>query len=348
MNLICVSGLPRSGSTLLCQLLAQHPDVYSTGHSSPLVAVLENIRSTFSSSDFSLAQLDVDFDLAYGRIENVLKSVLAGWFAETKKATNIAGNTTATGTNATNIAGNTTAIGTNATNIAGNTTAIGTNSLAINGLDGQVSTNATNIDNNAIAVVDLDGRVTVNGENIVNNTTAIGTNTTNISANTANIGDVNAITNLAALAPSASRTIVAGINGNSNSIAANSLNIAQNTSNIAFNRGLIDSNSAAISFNSQAIGANAQAIGINTGAISTIREGNAAIAAIPDLYLSRDETWSIAGGLSAYDDGFGGVETGFGGGIQIRSKPSDNWSFGLAGGLTPNTQTIRVQARIGG
>ena len=85
MNLICVSGLPRSGSTLLCQLLAQHPDVYSTGHSSPLVAVLENIRSTFSSSDFSLAQLDVDFDLAYGRIENVLKSVLAGWFAETKK-----------------------------------------------------------------------------------------------------------------------------------------------------------------------------------------------------------------------------------------------------------------------
>ena len=211
-----------------------------------------------------------------------------------------------------------------------------------------MSTNATNIDNNAIAVVDLDGRVTVNGENIVNNTTAIGTNTTNISANTANIGDVNAITNLAALAPSASRTVVAGINRNSTSIAANSLNIAQNTSNIAFNRGLIDSNSAAIGFNSQAIGANAQAIGINTGAISTIREGNAAITAIPDLYLSRDETWSIAGGLSAYDDGFGGVETGFGGGIQIRSKPSDNWSFGLAGGLTPNTQTVRVQARIGG
>ena len=85
MQLICVSGLPRSGSTLLCQLLAQHPDVYSTGHSSPLVGVLENVRATFSSNDFSLAQLDVDFDLAYGRIENVLKSVLTGWFAETDK-----------------------------------------------------------------------------------------------------------------------------------------------------------------------------------------------------------------------------------------------------------------------
>ena len=85
MKLICVSGLPRSGSTLLCQLLAQHPDVYSTGHSSPLVSVLENVRSTMSSNDFSLAQLDVDFDLAYNRIENVLKSVLSGWFAETDK-----------------------------------------------------------------------------------------------------------------------------------------------------------------------------------------------------------------------------------------------------------------------
>ncbi|GGX76053.1 hypothetical protein GCM10011309_27660 [Litorimonas cladophorae] len=85
MNLICVSGLPRSGSTLLCQLLAQHPEVYSTGHSSPLVSVLENIRSTFSSNDFSLAQLDVDFDLAYGRMGNVLRSVLEGWFQETDK-----------------------------------------------------------------------------------------------------------------------------------------------------------------------------------------------------------------------------------------------------------------------
>ncbi len=85
MKLICVSGLPRSGSTLLCQLLAQHPEVYSSGHSSPLVGVLEGVRSTLSSNDFSLAQLDVDFDLVYSRIENVLKSVLSGWFAETDK-----------------------------------------------------------------------------------------------------------------------------------------------------------------------------------------------------------------------------------------------------------------------
>jgi sulfotransferase len=31
-----VAGLPRSGSTLLCQLLAEHPDIHCEGHSSPL------------------------------------------------------------------------------------------------------------------------------------------------------------------------------------------------------------------------------------------------------------------------------------------------------------------------
>ena len=86
MKLICVSGLPRSGSTLLCQLLGQHPDIYSTGHSSPLVGILENVRASFSSNDFSLAQLDVDFDLAYSRMGNVLRSVVSGWFQETDKS----------------------------------------------------------------------------------------------------------------------------------------------------------------------------------------------------------------------------------------------------------------------
>ncbi|MEL6764384.1 MAG: sulfotransferase, partial [Cyanobacteria bacterium J06607_6] len=31
-QLICVSGLPRSGSTLLCQLLSHHSDLYCPGH----------------------------------------------------------------------------------------------------------------------------------------------------------------------------------------------------------------------------------------------------------------------------------------------------------------------------
>lgn len=137
------------------------------------------------------------------------------------------------------------------------------------------------------------------------------------------------------------RTVVAGINRNTgllrqnaSRILANSQRINLNSANIAANRSLIDFNSAAI--------------GINAQAISSLREGNASIAAIPDLYLQANETWTIAGGLSAYDDGFGGVETGFGGGFQVRSKPSDTWSFGVAAGITPDTRVVRIQGRIGG
>ena len=84
-KLICVSGLPRSGSTLLCQLLGEHPDIYSTGHSSPLNGALEKMRTDISDSDFFLSQLDVDFDLAYQRLKNAYAGFMNGWFAETDK-----------------------------------------------------------------------------------------------------------------------------------------------------------------------------------------------------------------------------------------------------------------------
>ena len=38
-----VSGLPRAGSALLCQLLAQHPDIDCEGHSSPLCNTMPGI-----------------------------------------------------------------------------------------------------------------------------------------------------------------------------------------------------------------------------------------------------------------------------------------------------------------
>ena len=56
-NLVFVSGLPRSGSTLLCQLLGQHPDVYSAGHSSPLCHALEALRRQLSESYAPFAHL---------------------------------------------------------------------------------------------------------------------------------------------------------------------------------------------------------------------------------------------------------------------------------------------------
>lgn len=84
-SLVCVTGLPRAGSTLLCQLLGMHPDIYSTGHSSPLLQTLTQLRHHLSDNSFLLAQLDVDFGLAYGRLLRAYQGFMTGWFAETEQ-----------------------------------------------------------------------------------------------------------------------------------------------------------------------------------------------------------------------------------------------------------------------
>lgn len=83
-QIIHVAGLPRSGSTLMCQLLSQHPDIYSTGHSSPLANTLKKIRGALTEDSFMLSQMDVDFDLGYQRIGNAMTGYVNGWFAETE------------------------------------------------------------------------------------------------------------------------------------------------------------------------------------------------------------------------------------------------------------------------
>ncbi|MEL7334359.1 MAG: sulfotransferase [Cyanobacteria bacterium J06560_2] len=85
-QLICVSGLPRSGSTLLCQLLSHHSELYCPGHSSPLCHALVGLRTSLSQNDFLKAQLDVDFDLVYQRLGNASRGFMQGWFAETEQA----------------------------------------------------------------------------------------------------------------------------------------------------------------------------------------------------------------------------------------------------------------------
>jgi sulfotransferase len=82
-KIIYVSGLPRSGSTLLCQLLHHHPDIYSSGHSSPLAMLLEKIREFLSETPFCLSQMDIDFDLVYQRLLHTSRGVINGWFEET-------------------------------------------------------------------------------------------------------------------------------------------------------------------------------------------------------------------------------------------------------------------------
>lgn len=84
-RMVYVSGLPRAGSTLICQLLGIHPHIYSVNHSSPLANLLEQLRHGLSDSPFLLAQLDVDFELAYGRIVSAFRGFINGWIAETDR-----------------------------------------------------------------------------------------------------------------------------------------------------------------------------------------------------------------------------------------------------------------------
>lgn len=84
-RMLYVTGLPRAGSTLLCQLLGIHPDMYSIGHSSPLANLLEQLRHGLSDSPFLLAQLDVDFELAYRRVVNAFRGFINGWTEETER-----------------------------------------------------------------------------------------------------------------------------------------------------------------------------------------------------------------------------------------------------------------------
>jgi sulfotransferase len=85
-NFVGVTGLPRAGSTLLCQLLAQHPEIACEGHSSPLCNMLLGIRRMVSDDQFFLAQLDQHFDESYVHLAGAMRGFLRGWQpAEGKK-----------------------------------------------------------------------------------------------------------------------------------------------------------------------------------------------------------------------------------------------------------------------
>ncbi len=80
-----VAGLPRAGSTLLTQLLAEHPDIHCEGHSSPLCNALLATRRFISDDQFMLSQLDVQFDTTYGHLKTAMQGFLHGWHAGTDK-----------------------------------------------------------------------------------------------------------------------------------------------------------------------------------------------------------------------------------------------------------------------
>jgi sulfotransferase len=81
-----VTGLPRAGSTLLCQLLAQHPDIHCEGRSSPLCNTLLGIRRMVSDDQFFLSQLDNAFDTSYAHLASAMRGYLRGWHHDCQSA----------------------------------------------------------------------------------------------------------------------------------------------------------------------------------------------------------------------------------------------------------------------
>ena len=84
-RLLCVTGLPRAGSTLLCQLLGLHSQIYSPGYSSPLCAALVSLRAQLSDNPFLLAQLDNDPQGTHDRLLRAFRGFVGGWLAETDR-----------------------------------------------------------------------------------------------------------------------------------------------------------------------------------------------------------------------------------------------------------------------
>jgi sulfotransferase len=79
-----VTGLPRAGSTLLCQLLAQHPEIQCEGFSSPLCNTLLGIRRMVSDDTFFLSQLDPSFERSYAHLSSAMRGYLRGWYHDCK------------------------------------------------------------------------------------------------------------------------------------------------------------------------------------------------------------------------------------------------------------------------
>jgi sulfotransferase len=81
-----VTGLPRAGSTLLCQLLDQHPDIHCDGRSSPLCNTLLGIRRMVSDDSFFLSQLDTAFETSYAHLASAMQGFLRGWHHDAESA----------------------------------------------------------------------------------------------------------------------------------------------------------------------------------------------------------------------------------------------------------------------
>jgi len=81
-KIVYLAGFPRSGSTVLANILAMHPEISATP-SSPLCSIIQNMRKQWSDDPFLLAQLDSDGDRVHERLKNSTRAFMQAWSEDT-------------------------------------------------------------------------------------------------------------------------------------------------------------------------------------------------------------------------------------------------------------------------
>ncbi|MFB2934286.1 sulfotransferase [Aerosakkonemataceae cyanobacterium BLCC-F154] len=80
-NFLYLTGLPGSGVGFLSQLLAQHPDIYSSNLPSPLGDILVNFRSFVSTNSQVANHLNQEFNLTMERSLLAMRGLINGWYS---------------------------------------------------------------------------------------------------------------------------------------------------------------------------------------------------------------------------------------------------------------------------
>lgn len=79
-NIHYLTGLPRSGSTLLCNILCQNPDFYASG-TSPVGAIVNAARLAWSNAPEVKNQIDAEKEQYFNRFKAVGNGIIQNWYS---------------------------------------------------------------------------------------------------------------------------------------------------------------------------------------------------------------------------------------------------------------------------
>lgn len=83
-NFHCLAGVPRSGSTLLCNILNQNPEFYA-GDTSPLTGIIGTMVNKFSTCPEIQAELIKDSKGTTRKLNKMILAIVESWYENVDK-----------------------------------------------------------------------------------------------------------------------------------------------------------------------------------------------------------------------------------------------------------------------